>query len=96
MTCNTKKPLITALGAYKPNNNPSLEYMYFLEPHIFVTEIIYYLNEEPLMLFTSVDSLGVDSFSILLIMAVGREKFWLRKYFSTNLRNCLITFSISL
>ena len=49
--------------------------MYFLEPHIFVTEIIYYLNEEPLMLFTSVDSLGVDSFSILLIMAVGREKF---------------------
>ena len=59
---------------YKPNNNPSLDYMYFLEPHIFVTQIIYYLNEEPLMLFISVDSLGVDSFSILLIMAVGREK----------------------
>ena len=33
-----------------------------LGAHIFVTEIIYYLNEEPLMLFTSVDSLGVDSF----------------------------------
>ena len=29
---------------YKPNNNPSLEYMYFLEPHIVVTQIIYYLN----------------------------------------------------
>ena len=26
---------------YKPNNNPSLEYMYFLEPHNFVTQIIY-------------------------------------------------------
>ena len=47
----------------------------FLEPHIFVKEIIYYLHEEPLMLFTSVDSLGVDCFCILLIMAVGRKKF---------------------
>ena len=74
MTCYTKKPLITALAAYKPNNNPSLVYMYFLEPHIFVTEIIYYLNEEPLMLFTSVDSLGVDSFSILLIMHGRRQR----------------------
>ena len=52
----------------KPNNNPWWKYRFFLLPHFFVTQIIYYLNEQPLMLFTSVDSLGVDPFSILLII----------------------------
>ena len=46
-------------------------YIFFGTTHFCHTNHL--LLEEPLMLFTSLHSLGVDSFSILLIMALGRK-----------------------